>query len=120
MRCPVYATLPTREMGRWAVEEWVEARSAAEKNEARDVVVAEGSGAAGKKRKGKGKEAVRDADAMVKEEGKEEEGDESKDAWDAVWKVSTKEIRDAFLAVNAIRWTQPVHLSGPFEASHTP
>ncbi|GJN92834.1 hypothetical protein Rhopal_005873-T1 [Rhodotorula paludigena] len=35
LRCPVYATLPTREMGRYAVEEWVEARSAAERNDVR-------------------------------------------------------------------------------------
>lgn len=111
LRCPVYATLPTREMGRWAVEEWVEARSANEKNEARDVVVAEvvaGAGG-GKKRKGKGKEVIKEE---VKEEEDKMEEDESKDPWDVVWKVTTKEIRDAFLAVNAVRWTQPVHLAG--------
>mgnify|MGYP001579523618 FL=1 len=113
LRCPVYATLPTREMGRWAVEEWVEARSGEERNGANEVVKDAGA----KKRKGKGKEVV--SEVAVTEV--EEDVDEGKDPWDVVWKVSKKEIRDAFLAVNAVRWTQPVHLSGsssPLLLSH--
>ena len=73
--------------------------------------------AGAKKRKGKGKEVV--SEVAVTEV--EEDVDEGKDPWDVVWKVSKKEIRDAFLAVNAVRWTQPVHLSGsssPLLLSH--
>lgn len=121
LRCPVYATLPTREMGRWAVEEWVEARSMEEKNTARDVVNTEEStgGASNKKRsKGKGKE-------VLLAEPKVEEGDDDKmdivreeegDPWKAVWQLTKKEIRETFVSVNAVRWTQPIHLSG---ASHS-
>lgn len=113
LRCPVYATLPTREMGRWAVEEWVEQRSEAERNEGRDIVVAKA--VEGKKgRKGKAREAeVKEAEMEFEVEVKEhKEMNEETDPWDVVWKVTTKEIRDAFLTVNAVRWTQPVHLSG--------
>lgn len=137
LRCPVYATLPTREMGRYAVEEWAEARSAAEKNEAREVVVAAAAaGAAAKDKdgkkstKGKGKEKQlellpnEEDDVEMKQEGEEtKEGEEnaeskedeaSKDPWDQAWKLTIQEIRDAFLAINAVRWTQPIHLSGSF------
>lgn len=110
LRCPVYATLPTREMGRWAVEEWVEQRSSQEKNESRNVAKGEATGGnANKKRKGKAKEEL---DAIMAIEEKYE----GVDPWDVVWKVSRKDITDAFLSVNAVRWTQPVHLSGKTRA----
>lgn len=115
LRCPVYATLPTREMGRWAVEEWVEQRSSQEKNEARDIIIQEGGlgGNSGKKRKGKAKEEL---DNIMEIEGNEVVGElgigSNVDPWDVVWKVSKKDISDAFFSVNAVRWTQPVHLSG--------
>lgn len=32
LRCPIYATLPTKEMGRWAVEEWIAQRGFEEPN----------------------------------------------------------------------------------------
>ncbi|GAA6003530.1 uncharacterized protein JCM10292_000399 [Rhodotorula paludigena] len=133
LRCPVYATLPTREMGRYAVEEWVEARSAAERNEVRieqkaqSAAAQEAAGAA-KKRKGKGKaeevEVGVGEDVMVVKE-EEVDGDDAlkaetaqnkqKDPWDDAWKVTQQEIRDAFLAINAVRWTQPIHLTGPLK-----
>ncbi|KAL8287338.1 hypothetical protein RQP46_003790 [Phenoliferia psychrophenolica] len=54
------------------------------------------------------------AAAVVKSGGGEEDEEEEviKDPWDQVWKISTTEIRDAFLSISAVRWTQPVHLSG--------
>ncbi|GAA5910513.1 hypothetical protein JCM5296_003683 [Sporobolomyces johnsonii] len=146
LRCPVYATLPTREMGRYAVEEWVDARSSAERNEARQTEKARRSDAGKQKKdkdkKGKGKSSAErkgDKEVMlgvgedivnVKEE--EVEPAESmdvdgllhqtgegvaldRDPWDQVWKLTTQEIREAFLAINAVRWTQPVHLSGPLK-----
>ncbi|GAA5864968.1 hypothetical protein JCM8547_004253 [Rhodosporidiobolus lusitaniae] len=136
LRCPVYATLPTREMGRYAVEEWSEARSAAERNEekerekgGKDAGVKEGKEKKGKKG-GKGKEKEKlaeeeDVEMKQEDEGKEgeekQEGgaedvdDKEKDPWDQTWKLTTQEIRDAFLAINAVRWTQPIHLSGPLK-----
>ncbi|KAK4705180.1 cleavage and polyadenylation specificity factor subunit 2, partial [Phenoliferia sp. Uapishka_3] len=114
LRCPVYATLPTREMGRWAVEEWVEARSEEERNEAR-----ENKGKKGEKqvalseKKGKGKARAKEVAVVAQMEVDDEaEDEEDRDPWDQVWKLSTTEIRDAFLSVSAVRWTQPVHLSG--------
>ncbi|GAA6017157.1 hypothetical protein JCM10207_002555 [Rhodosporidiobolus poonsookiae] len=142
LRCPVYATLPTREMGRYAVEEWADARSAAEANEPRirekrereGGKAAQGQGqgegkAGGKRRKGKGKDVTGGEEgAEVKMEGIEGEADgekkdeddladegEEKDPWDPAWKLTTQEIRDAFLAINAVRWTQPIHLTGPLK-----
>lgn len=142
LRCPVYGTLPTREMGRYAVEEWVEARSAAEKNEIRYQALEQAVGAskrkdaavahaaAAKKRKGKAKVEVAevgvgedvmvvkeeevDGDANMKDGAvvKQEDGDKSRDPWSDAWKLTTQEIRDAFLAINAVRWTQPIHLTG--------
>ncbi|GAA5822558.1 hypothetical protein JCM11251_006378 [Rhodosporidiobolus azoricus] len=131
LRCPVYATLPTREMGRYAVEEWAEARSAAERNEVREelagrkaIEAATAKAKKGRKDKGKGKEEVdikpveEIQGAEVDEETAAEEGKEivrKQDPWDVAWKLSTQEIRDAFLAINAVRWTQPIHLSGPLK-----
>ncbi|BGO93358.1 hypothetical protein NBRC10512_005524 [Rhodotorula toruloides] len=145
LRCPVYGTLPTREMGRYAVEEWVEARSAAEKNEIRYQALEQAVGAskrkdaavahaaAAKKRKGKAKVEVAevgvgedvmvvkeeevDGDANMKDGAvvKQEDGDKSRDPWSDAWKLTTQEIRDAFLAINAVRWTQPIHLTGPLK-----
>ncbi|SCV73662.1 BQ2448_6092 [Microbotryum intermedium] len=124
LRCPVYATLPTREMGRYAVEEWIVARSEEEENEAfregdavDKAIKNKGKG----KGKGKGKRArmeVEDQLVKVEEErdegmGGQEAGEE--DLMQQVWKLSTHEVRQAFLAVNAVRWTQPVHLSGPLK-----
>ncbi|GAA5964649.1 hypothetical protein JCM3765_007657 [Sporobolomyces pararoseus] len=134
LRCPVYATLPTREMGRYAVEEWVEARSAAERNEARQTDKAKKNDAGKhqhKKSKGKDRELVVRAegdDLRMKEQEIEPLNPESleedtaqkaaegiRDPWDQVWKLKPQEIREAFLAINAVRWTQPVHLSGPLK-----
>ncbi|KPV72470.1 uncharacterized protein RHOBADRAFT_55930 [Rhodotorula graminis WP1] len=142
LRCPVYATLPTREMGRYAVEEWVEARSVAERNDARveqklahQLKEQQVKDAAADKKRRKGKAKVQDVEVGVgedvvaaKEEEEEtdgvalvksEDGDvaptASSDPWDQAWKLTTQEIRDAFLAINAVRWTQPIHLSGPLK-----
>lgn len=138
LRCPVYATLPTREMGRYAVEEWVEARSVAERNDARveqklahQLKEQQVKDAAADKKRRKGKAKVQDVEVGVGEDlvaAKEEETDgaalvkgedgdvaptaSSTDPWDQAWKLTTQEIRDAFLAINAVRWTQPIHLSG--------
>lgn len=127
LRCPVYATLPTREMGRWAVEEWVEARSLHEKNEAREILKKVGAngttnGPPSKRRKGKEvEELLLPVEEDVKMEPTEDEvegaTEEEKNPWDVVWKLTLKEIRDAFLSVNAVRWTQPVHLSGASKAA---
>lgn len=108
LRCPVYATLPTREMGRWAVEEWVEGRSAEERNQARDEKKDDKPD-----KKGKGKARALPATAAMEVDDPLDDDGEAKDPYDAVWKLSTAEIRDAFLSVSAVRWTQPVHLSGP-------
>ncbi|SGY25443.1 BQ5605_C018g08616 [Microbotryum silenes-dioicae] len=117
LRCPVYATLPTREMGRYAVEEWVVTRSEEEENEG----FREGEAALDKatiKPKGKGKRTKMEVDDQVAQvEGGEEvtiDGTEVKeeDLMQQVWKLSVHEVRQAFLTVNAVRWTQPVHLSG--------
>ncbi|GAA6030255.1 hypothetical protein JCM8097_009012 [Rhodosporidiobolus ruineniae] len=142
LRCPVYATLPTREMGRYAVEEWAEARSAAERNEVREMqkVMAgtgkEAAGADGKKKQKKGKGKAKEVqpaegDVEMKQEeslameatqssavdgaSKDEDDAADKDPWGQAWKLTTQEIRDAFLAINAVRWTQPIHLTGPLK-----
>lgn len=133
LRCPVYATLPTREMGRYAVEEWVEARSAAERNEARQSDNVKKSDARAKPtqhKKGKGKaievshkEGEDQVNVVSSDEGgvpgvgvdrldPNEAGGRGRDPWDQVWKLKPQEIREAFLAINAVRWTQPIHLSG--------
>lgn len=109
LRCPVYATLPTREMGRWAVEEWVQGRSAEEKNDALAAVASTAVGPLEKKGKGKGKQQRASAPQALEDADEEEQ-----DPWRPVWNVSTTEIRDAFLSVSAVRWTQPVHLSGSY------
>ncbi|GAA5902829.1 cleavage polyadenylation factor subunit CFT2 [Sporobolomyces salmoneus] len=132
LRCPVYATLPTREMGRYAVEEWVEARSAAERNESRQTDKAKKNDTGKYSKKGKGREKEltmkagddtltlkeRDVEPQPVEEDVEMkvgEGSSSRDPWDQVWKLKPQEIREAFLAINAVRWTQPIHLSGPLK-----
>ena len=116
-------------MGRYSVEEWVEARSAAERNEARQTDKAKKNDA-GKHKKGKGKEkdiTVQAGNDVLKMKEEEIEPldsmaidtdptkkvvDGDRDPWDQVWKLTGQEIREAFLAINAVRWTQPVHLSG--------
>lgn len=127
LRCPVYATLPTREMGRYAVQEWVEQRSAEERNAARSATRgAKASGGLRKEGEGarwakKGKMIAQDsaAEAMDVEENTggevvaqaEDEG-EREDVWARVWQLRMSEVRDAFLSVTAVRYTQPVHLQG--------
>ncbi|GAA5937690.1 cleavage polyadenylation factor subunit CFT2 [Sporobolomyces koalae] len=130
LRCPVYATLPTREMGRYAVEEWVEARTAAERNEARQTERTKKSDASKhKSKKGKneqpqelvvqaGQDVLRMKEHEVEPQPSTEpvtEGQRDRDPWDQVWKLTSQEIREAFLAINAVRWTQPVHLNGPLK-----
>ncbi|GAA6016191.1 hypothetical protein JCM11491_003764 [Sporobolomyces phaffii] len=131
LRCPVYATLPTREMGRYAVEEWVDARSAQERNEARQTdknkksdVGSAASAAAKKGSKGKGKAKQVELSKIKPEpesleivpEGAGRDAETtSRDPWDQVWKLTSQEIREAFLAINAVRFAQPVHLSGPLK-----
>jgi cleavage and polyadenylation specificity factor subunit 2 len=91
-------------MGRYAVEEWVEARSSQERNEFRQT------------------ETNKKNDVTGKKVNKEEESKPTPptktphdDVWSKVWKLKRQEIREAFLAINAVRWTQPVHLSGPLK-----
>ncbi|GAA5993784.1 hypothetical protein JCM11641_006987 [Rhodosporidiobolus odoratus] len=132
LRCPVYATLPTREMGRYAVEEWADLRSEAEGNEARELErvmkvggkTAQTTGQTGTKpKKGKGREtetqegggAEMNEGEEVKMEDRDETDEGERDPWEQAWKLTTPEIRDAFLAINAVRWTQPIHLSGPLK-----
>ncbi|KAG0654938.1 hypothetical protein C6P46_001333 [Rhodotorula mucilaginosa] len=146
LRCPVYATLPTREMGRFAVEEWAEARSAAERNDARYAQLQQNLSAAAaraeaataavvakKQRKGKPAKvetAATAADDVEMADAAPSASDsvadtalgnpkgataERSDPWDPAWKLTIQEIRDAFLAINAVRWTQPIHLTGPLK-----
>jgi cleavage and polyadenylation specificity factor subunit 2 len=148
LRCPVYATLPTREMGRFAVEEWAEARSAAERNDARYAQLQQNLSAAAaraeaataavvakKQRKGKPAKvetAATAADDVEMADAAPSASDsvadtalgnpkgataERSDPWDPAWKLTIQEIRDAFLAINAVRWTQPIHLTGPYARS---
>lgn len=129
LRCPVYSTLPTREMGRWAVEEWVLGKSAEEKNERRrlvlgkdgkikevDMVTAATAGGAGGAKTGKRRKLKKSKEDQmdVDEEDEAEPKVVEDEGWDQVWKVSLKEVRDAFSSITAVRWTQPIHLSGSF------
>lgn len=127
LRCPVYATLPTREMGRYAVQEFVEAKTAEERNRAREVAKAREAEPVGRAKKGK-MIAKDEMDGIEEEqqEGKEVvvqgqgEKEEEEDVWSQVWQLRMSEVRDAFLQVNAVRWTQPVHLQGKLSpARHT-
>lgn len=140
LRCPVYATLPTREMGKWAVDEWVQARSHAELNKAQQedsnnrqqqqqqqqpgsTTTKQAPG--NKRRKLKSQQSSSQQDALVTldtvepangshQDDDDHDNDDGNDSnpWEVAWKVTAKEIRETFLAVNAVRWTQPVHLSG--------
>jgi cleavage and polyadenylation specificity factor subunit 2 len=128
LRCPVYATLPTREMGRYAVEEWVEARTQAERNESRQTDRNKKNDVTRPSSK-KGKEKESDLTRMKEEDDETRpvlDNDDStgpetttkakeRDPWNQVWKLTSQEIREAFLAINAVRFTQPVHLSGPLK-----
>jgi len=121
LRCPVYATLPTREMGRYAVQDFVEAKTAEERNRAREPRKATAQAAPGWAKKGK-MIASDEMDGVQGDEENEERKevgvvgeeaeDEGGDVWSQVWQLRMSEVRDAFLAVNAVRWTQPVHLQG--------
>ena len=100
--CTVYGTLPTREMGKYQLEEFINARSQEEYNPARQSIVdSTDHEASHKRRKGKAKEIV----VLQKDE---------MDDIGTTWQFSKKEIRDAFTSITAIRWTQPVHLTGSF------
>lgn len=117
LRCPVYATLPTREMGRYAVQEWVEAKTLEERNRARDVRQAGAGGAGGAAGPSWAKKGKMIATELAGEDEEMEEkavvvGEGSEDVWSEVWQLRMSEVRDAFLGVNAVRWTQPVHLTG--------
>lgn len=115
--CAVYAALPTREMGRYAVQEWVEQRSAAEDNEharARQATqdgktLADGQGEPASKRRkvehSTPTSTMNEGALVLRDNG-------NRSVWDEVWRLSIAEIADAFVGVHAVRWTQPVHLAG--------
>jgi cleavage and polyadenylation specificity factor subunit 2 len=97
------------------VQEFVEAKTSEERNKAREIKKAGQAPSWAKKGKMIAKDEMEGVEDEERKEvattdGTEEEGEE--DVWSGVWQLRMSEVRDAFLSVNAVRWTQPVHLQG--------
>lgn len=121
LRCPVYATLPVKEMGRWAVHEWCQQRRLEE--DAGSPADGEGGRTdqgdlpdkprASKKRKLQDVQMQRPEDPATTM--RDAAGRSAEDG-DALWKVSFDEVQAAFDSIIGIRYSQPVHLSGTLAA----
>lgn len=110
LRCPIYATLPTKEMGRWAVEEWIAQRGFEEPNGLEEdapidhprhpsTLLVDSS--------------LQDPPTIEPEsESKSRVNESSPKSSDQMRKVSFKELRDAFDSIIAVRYSQPIYLGG--------
>ncbi|CAH7669574.1 beta-lactamase-like protein [Phakopsora pachyrhizi] len=111
LRCPIYATLPTKEMGRRGVEEWVGQRSSEESNGLKseaELELEKLSISAGPRHSRKVETALdRSENGTVSANQ-----DYQQFTTDQIWKVSFKEIRDSFDSVIAVRYSQPIYLGG--------
>ncbi|MBW0487789.1 hypothetical protein O181_027504 [Austropuccinia psidii MF-1] len=109
LRCPIYATLPTKEMGRWAAEEWVGQRALEESHGCLAAQTQPPADNPLRQIKEKGlKRAIEEL--HLEPDPKLEEA--SDDLSSKIWKLSFKELRDAFDSVVAVRYSQPIYLSG--------
>lgn len=109
LRCPIYATLPTKEMGRWAVEEWYAQRAAQESNG-----LAESGSSAYllEARQPWNRRSIVDNQTLSDSTVQAAEDVTLTDRTHEVWKLSLKELRDAFDSIIAVRYSQPIHLGG--------
>ncbi|OAV89059.1 hypothetical protein PTTG_08562 [Puccinia triticina 1-1 BBBD Race 1] len=114
LRCPIYATLPTKEMGRWAAEEWIGQRALEESNAVDHPAPLLNQSAEN--------QAPQVSDPPPTQQNispdpqnpsKSTSPNQSKsNSPDQIWKTSFKELRDAFDSVIAVRYSQPIHLGG--------
>ncbi|MBW0491565.1 hypothetical protein O181_031280 [Austropuccinia psidii MF-1] len=107
--CPIYATLPTKEMGRWAAQEWVGQRTLEEPHGCLGSQTQNsGSNPLRRTHEKSLKKAIKELDLEPSPTLEEASNDFS----NHIWRVSFKEIRDAFESVIAVRYSQPINLSG--------
>lgn len=111
LRCPIYATLPTKEMGRWAAEEWIAQRALEESNGLENVSQPENPALHLHDRSAQN--LPLEPDTVSKSNPLNESKSNNSDQ---IWKVSFKELRDAFDSIIAVRYSQPIHLSGQSES----
>ncbi|KAH9467022.1 hypothetical protein Pst134EA_000848 [Puccinia striiformis f. sp. tritici] len=108
LRCPIYATLPTKEMGRWAAEEWIGQRALEESNGLENISQTSENPALHAP-----DQPLQNLPVDPEDPSKSHQLNDSKSKGsDHIWKVSFKELRDAFDSVIAVRYSQPIHLGG--------
>ncbi|KAA1127375.1 hypothetical protein PGTUg99_035882 [Puccinia graminis f. sp. tritici] len=111
LRCPIYATLPTKEMGRWAAEEWIGQRALEESNGIENST----QSAENLSLQLSSDQPAQNIPVIVEPENLSKSvppSHSNSNNSDHIWKVSFKELRDAFDSVIAVRYSQPIHLGG--------
>ncbi|EFP74372.1 uncharacterized protein PGTG_00328 [Puccinia graminis f. sp. tritici CRL 75-36-700-3] len=109
LRCPIYATLPTKEMGRWAAEEWIGQRALEESNGIENST----QSAENLSLQLSSDQPAQNIPVIVEPENLSKSvppSHSNSNNSDHIWKVSFKELRDAFDSVIAVRYSQPIHL----------
>ncbi|PLW56559.1 hypothetical protein PCANC_01444 [Puccinia coronata f. sp. avenae] len=114
LRCPVYATLPTKEMGRWAAEEWIAQRALEESNGLENSTGLDNLSQSQNPNLSATDQSLQNAPAETETSPKSNtlNPPSKSNSSDQIWKVSFKELRDAFDSVIAVRYSQPIHLGG--------
>ncbi|POW01565.1 hypothetical protein PSHT_12478 [Puccinia striiformis] len=98
LRCPIYATLPTKEMGRWAAEEWIGQRALEESNGLENISQTSENPALHAP-----DQPLQNIPVDPEDPSKSHQLNDSKSKGsDDIWKVSFKELRDAFDSVIAV------------------
>ncbi|KAG0150883.1 hypothetical protein CROQUDRAFT_720114 [Cronartium quercuum f. sp. fusiforme G11] len=116
LRCPIYATLPTKEMGRWTVEEWVIQRATEEPSPlSRSVIdhqLLDQSQPWNRRSLFEPQAFHPSSPTTLQSADVTEQPMTTTNRADEVWKVSLKELRDTFDGIIAVRYSQPIHLAG--------
>lgn len=106
LRCPIYATLPTKEMGRWAAEEWIGQRALEESNGTENQSEDHSLQTLDHQPINK---MLFDSEKASKPSLLQESNHKISDQ---IWKIPYKELRDAFDSIIAVRYSQPIYLGG--------
>jgi cleavage and polyadenylation specificity factor subunit 2 len=101
-------------MGRWAAEEWIAQRALEESNGLENSTGLDNLSQSQNPNLSATDQSLQNAPAETETSPKSNtlNPPSKSNSSDQIWKVSFKELRDAFDSVIAVRYSQPIHLGG--------